>query len=359
MDYNITYRDKDGGIQAIVSYKQDGRWKQKSKQGFKKKGDAKDWANDTVDDLKESLKADLSIENKGITFKEFTDKFLKDMENHKERNTIINYKNAISKFSDLNDTAMQDVTFMDIQEVVNEMVKSGLKLSVVKLHLSRIKTIFNRATKKPYKVIAKSPVDDDIMLPREKEEYKIKALTKTELDDLLSKIVKPKDHLMTLIASHCGLRLGELLGLTWDSIDKNKKVIRVNKQWKRNKDNKYGLGTVKGKNSNREVPLPQNVLEELGKYKANNPTDLNNRIFLNKSRTDTSNRMSELYKKNGYDITIHDLRHTYATMLIGNGVDFKTAAEFLGHDVEMTMKIYSHVNEEMRNRATNIVNSIF
>ncbi len=34
MDYNITYREKDGGIQAIVSYKKNGEWKQKSKQGF-------------------------------------------------------------------------------------------------------------------------------------------------------------------------------------------------------------------------------------------------------------------------------------------------------------------------------------
>ena len=64
-------------------------------------------------------------------------------------------------------------------------------------------------------------------------------------------------------------------------------------------------------------------------------------------------------KRQGYNITLHELRHTYATMLISNGVDFKTAALLLGHDVEQTMKTYSHVNEDMLNKASNIIKNIF
>ncbi|MCS4455170.1 tyrosine-type recombinase/integrase [Clostridium botulinum] len=44
---------------------------------------------------------------------------------------------------------------------------------------------------------------------------------------------------------------------------------------------------------------------------------------------------------------MHELRHTYATKLISNGVDFKTVAQLLGHTVEQTMKTYSHVNDDM------------
>lgn len=53
MEYNVTYRDKDGGIQVIVSYKDRyGKWRQKSKQGFKKKRDAKLYADKIVEELK-------------------------------------------------------------------------------------------------------------------------------------------------------------------------------------------------------------------------------------------------------------------------------------------------------------------
>ncbi len=56
MEYNVTYRDKDGGIQVIVSYKDRyGKWRQKSKQGFKKKRDAKLYADKIVEELKKRI----------------------------------------------------------------------------------------------------------------------------------------------------------------------------------------------------------------------------------------------------------------------------------------------------------------
>ncbi|WP_455803973.1 tyrosine-type recombinase/integrase [Clostridium butyricum] len=58
-------------------------------------------------------------------------------------------------------------------------------------------------------------------------------------------------------------------------------------------------------------------------------------------------------------ISIHELRHTYATLLIGNGIDFKTAAQLLGHDVQQTLKTYSHVTDEMLNKATEKISKIF
>lgn len=62
------------------------------------------------------------------------------------------------------------------------------------------------------------------------------------------------------------------------------------------------------------------------------------------------------YNKLGYNISIHTFRHTYATNLIMNRLDFKTTARLMGHTVEMTMKTYSHVNDEMLIRATKIIN---
>ena len=59
----------------------------------------------------------------------------------------------------------------------------------------------------------------------------------------------------------------------------------------------------------------------------------------------------------GYDISIHELRHTYTTNLIANGIDFKTAAMLIGDTVDMVMKVYSHVNKDMMNKARDIINN--
>ena len=78
MDYNVTYREKDGSIQAIVSYKKGGKWRQKAQQGFKKKKLAKTWADGIVDDLKEEAEKNLELneEYKGLTFEKFKEMFL-------------------------------------------------------------------------------------------------------------------------------------------------------------------------------------------------------------------------------------------------------------------------------------------
>lgn len=362
MEYNITYRKKDGGWQYIISVKEDGKWKYKaSKQGFKTKPLAKLAADDRLDKIKEDATLEIPAENKGITFKEFTQKFIKDMKKYKEVNSIKQYQQTFNHFSKLNNTPMEDITFSDIQECVDEMLKkSTMKISTIKLHISRIKTLFNKATKKPYSAITKTPLDEDIELPEEKEEVaKVKALTRSELDRLLSVVKPEKDYMICLIAASCGLRAGEILGLTWNDIDEKRKILKVYEQWKELEDGKIGFGSVKRQNSNREVPIPDKTFRELMEYKKNNPTDIYNRIVLDKDVYAISKRINPKLKRYGFDITLHGLRHTYATNLVANGIDFKTIAEFMGHDIEQTLKTYSHVTDDMVQNATNVLNSIF
>ena len=64
------------------------------------------------------------------------------------------------------------------------------------------------------------------------------------------------------------------------------------------------------------------------------------------------------FKLYGYNISIHELRHTYATMLISKGLDFKTVAKLMGHEVEQTLKTYSHVTDDMMKKAKDIINAL-
>lgn len=360
MDYNITYRKKDKSVQCIISYKdENGKWKQKSKQGFKTQKEYKPWIDKVVGELEEKIKLAEAIDPllKNITFKDLCTIYLSHKELYNVYGTIRNTKFAIKKFNKLDDMEVTEIRNLHIQDCIDSMAKEGLKPDTIKTYLSIVKTIFNYAIH-PNKIIRDNPCDN-IKIPTDKSDDKIKALTKRELNELLSKLRKPRYYIISLLAGTCGFRLGEIMGLTWDNIDFKGNTITVNKQWKRLGDKDWGFGTVKQKNSNRVVPIPPRTKSELEKYKKNNPTDIHNRVILDTNVGTLSTTLRRNYKKVGYDITVHDLRHTYATFLIGNGVDFKTAAKLLGHDIEMTMKIYSHVTDDMMDKAKNTISSIF
>ena len=92
MDYNISTRPKDNGIQAIISFKVGEKWKQKSKQGFKKVSDAKRWAQNEVLELK---KLNISnFEYQDLTFKELADIFLNSVKDKYAYNTLEKYRIA-------------------------------------------------------------------------------------------------------------------------------------------------------------------------------------------------------------------------------------------------------------------------
>ncbi|WP_461614329.1 tyrosine-type recombinase/integrase [Clostridium sp. Marseille-QA1073] len=368
MDYNITYREKDKGIQVIISYKVGKEWKQRSKQGFKLKRDAKKYA----DKLLEEIKADVNIRNntpnelKKITFGEFFDMYIEHISLYREANTILAFKNAYNNFLDLKDLELNAISKMDIQRCIDKLIKNELKLSTISDYVAKINTIFNSAINE-FEILATNPAKKIKLNSKKKEETK-RALTRQELNMILNYFSnrnrkrKYDYYLIVLLASHCGLRLGEIAGLTWDEIDLNNRLINVTKQWKKieTEDGKYsyGFGSLKSRHSYRTVPIPTILCEYLKQLKDSKKIiNMDNRLFDLKNLSSCSDTLNEMLKK--FNITIHELRHTYATMLISSGVDFKTAAKLLGHDVKETMKTYSHVNDDMIKRATNIIENIF
>lgn len=93
MDYNITYRKKNGGLQVIVSYKDSkGKWKQKSKQGFPDTRDGKKQARAAADKIVESIKSSIdfkiSLDDAEITFKEYRTFYIKHITLYKAIRTV-------------------------------------------------------------------------------------------------------------------------------------------------------------------------------------------------------------------------------------------------------------------------------
>ena len=358
MQSNTTYRDKDGAIQVIVSFKDRyGKWRQRSAQGFQRKKDAKKAAEAIVDELKETHALGLDAELEGITFKEFMEMHLEHLKLYKEPNTVTNYQQTAKKFNQLDKQELPKITAMHVQAAVDDMVRSGLKASTVKSHVNRLRTLFKTAVS-PYKIITKNPVTD-IKLPLEKKAARDRALSTGDLDKLLSSIASQKKRTMSLLAAKCGLRLGEIVGLTWEDLNFVKSQLSINKQWKKRKDGTWGFGELKSKASYRVVPLPKSVLQALQEYKKIYPASIDKRLFPYSQPGAAGTELNNTYKSLGFDISIHGLRHTFATMLIANGMDLRTAAQLLGHTPEETIRTYSHVTSDMLERAAKAVDDIF
>lgn len=360
LDYNVTYRKKDKGIQCIISYKDSsGKWKQKSKQGFKTQKDAKPYITKTVKELERQFLNENSIvsaDYNSITFKQLTDEFIEHEKLYKEYNSIKDYKSSFANFSELNDIKVTEIKKADILKCIDLLVDK-LRYITISGYLLTIKQVFNYYIENYDNSFR---IDLNIKIPKEKNPVGKKALTKTELNNLINsdKIKKSKYYIVAYIAAMSGLRCGEILGLTWNDIDEKNLLINVNKQWKINKKtNKYGFGNLKSKNSYRKVPVSSEFIRELKEYKKKKTIDINNRIAPFKNLTITSLFNRTLKDEAG--VTLHELRHTYITLLISNGIDFKTAAKIAGHDIKQTLNTYSHVTDDMMKNASTIISKIF
>ena len=156
--------------------------------------------------------------------------------------------------------------------------------------------------------------------------------------------------LPVLIMLLCGLRVGEMIALTWEQIDFKEGIISVCQSAYNVNSNKLAIQNHTKNGKKRNVPIPPQLIDVLKKYKCLSKS----RFVTTKSRGNDMHsrgswkRMWESYLETLEIIfTAHQLRHTYASMLYAAGVDVKTASELLGHsDIEITMKIYTHLTEQ-------------
>lgn len=158
---------------------------------------------------------------------------------------------------------------------------------------------------------------------------------------------------------HTGLRMGELTGLLWEDVDMENRFIHI----KHNVPTSTGvLTTPKRKSSIRTVPLDDVAFEIIKDLSADKK---GKHVFHARngsmiSRNDASRTLKTMLERAEIDKkpTLHDLRHTYASELIRNGVDMKTVSVVLGHsDISTTMNIYVHKSDDDLEILKNILDS--
>lgn len=249
-------------------------------------------------------------------------------------------KRPIATFGNI---PLKDIKTDDIQEFLLSIEGGRTK--------DLTKTILNGIFKKAY--ITKK-INSNPMLGIELKKHKPKkilALSIEEQNIFLEKIKGSKYNLLFNVLLKTGIRIGEALALTGQDIDINQKTITINKNIVTVKGKEIIQNTPKSEAGNRTIPLPLNLFEEL-----KTKTELN-RLF------PFSYNACKLFLSKldlPFKITLHQLRHTYATRLDEAGVPPKVKQYLLGHaTLEMTEQVYTDVKKEFIYEQFNKINGIF
>lgn len=226
-----------------------------------------------------------------------------------------------------------------------------------------------QATKPPHSLIKYNPADA-VELPRVVEK-EMNTLTPEEITALLKDLQDDWHYPMFYVAIFCGLRRGELLGLMWKNIDFENKIIHITGQLQRERK-KGGVNRIVSlkNDKTRTIYPPESVFEILREHKeiqdqlksdfesAGGEWQCPEAVFTNafggwlEGGAVYRCLMKHLANIGVTDVRMHDLRHTFATIAIAEGVDIKTLQEELGHhDPGFTLRVYGHAQESMKRNA--------
>ena len=204
-------------------------------------------------------------------------------------------------------------------------------------------------------MIPRNPTDDCIAPKVQKVEMKtlLPEHLKSYLDAANVRDVLPMFYLELV----SGLRKGELVALLWTDLDVEHKTISVSKQYVRNPSGEVMLSRPKTETSVRQVSIPQDavdlLIQEHSKH-PDNPYMFPSPVTGEMYHPDSVVKLHEKILKDAEleHIRFHDLRHTFATLALQNGVDVKTVSSMLGHyDAGFTLRTYTHATRQVQNQA--------
>lgn len=358
---NIRQR-KDGTWEARYSLGVDSRGKQIRKSIY---GKTRNEVSKKLTKILNDINMNTYIDPSKITIKEWIEAWLKDYkENSVSKKTYNSYKQQLDLYiiPHLGYVYLKDIRPEQVQATFNKM--KGLSDRTIKY----TKTIFNMCMKraKINKLITDDPCEY-VELPKGKPKGDIKVFTEEQQIEFLNCIDGHQYQVAFLMLISTGLRVGELLALTWDCVDFENNKINVNKTLSRVDGELFN--PTKTETSNRVIPVLEDIMKFLKSHKAQqNITKLQvgkdynpyNLVFTNiygapVSFSTFAKSLKRLLKDNGLpELSPHKLRHTFATRGLESGMDMKELQVLLGHStMKLTSDTYTHVLDKQKEKAMN------
>lgn len=288
-----------------------------------------------------NLNVNLKVQN---IFNEFLD-YLRSERNASE----LTCDSYISDFKIFLSFLIENGIPVDVQKIEVTHIRSYIVFlkkeqnyanATIRRKINSLKSFFNYLIDQDY--LIKNPMRT-IRAPKKEERLPI-FFTEDEVARLLGVAKRSedafalRDYMFCKLIASTGLRRQEAIDLDFDNIDFKSNIIRV-----------------KGKgNKERAIPIKQDFSDELFTYLQSRLPLKNHAVFINTvgNRINGSaahKLFTRLLKKSGLDnkgLSIHKLRHSYATSLVNRDTDISSVQKLLGHSDINTTTVYSHLNME-------------
>lgn len=268
--------------------------------------------------------------------------------------TLVNYTKKMPHFKSLWDIKLDQLTIHDIEKWRQEVNSEKLATRTKNDYMKYLKSVLNYGImwydfnfSSMYNKMVN--FTDPNEMPKEMQFY-----TKDEFKQFISVEEDLKYRTLFKTLFYCGLRRGELRGLTWNNIDFNRKELSVVQNVVNvNGDCGYWqITTPKTKTSKRKIPIPKALLKDLIKYKEEcrkyygfeDSWFVFGDITPIHPHTIWKRKNEDAIKAGVKQIRLHDFRHSCASMLINNGCNITMVAKYLGHSkIDETLNTYSHM----------------
>lgn len=387
MNKNTTGRKSDGEGTIYFDAKE-GRWhseiqwsdKRGEKHRKKFSGKKKTIVKNKLEEFKKQLLiTEGDIKKNDISFEDFSNHWMNSVLKNKLKPSSYNRKqvtleNQVYPF--LGTIPINKITHSDVQDMINELVERGLSYSTIKKAYEAVNACcreyrirsgeyFNPCEGVTLPVNIEKNISDIKFFNEEQRKAIIKEATRKY------KTGKPVYRMGSAIVAlmYTGLRVGELVALTWDDIDFDNKTISVSKNAVTVRVNEEGKphyqlitqNSTKTFSGKRIIPMTKmaySAFQDIYKVNKNNDyviSTQNNKQINPRSIDEmfySILKHANLAKDKSELCGVHSLRHTFASMLFQNGCDVKVVSEILGHsDTKITENIYIHVIQDQKVKA--------
>lgn len=316
----------------------------------------------------------VSINPDNTTIEEWIHFYLENYKKHSVReSTFIRYESIFKLYikANIGHILLRKLQTSDLQKFYNKIIIQKFSLSVIKL----IHTIIYQSLKQAVKegTLARN-VAEHTLFPK-KQLSEATALSKKDLAGFINFNRNHKYFLPVFLALTTGIRRGELLALLWEDIDFRQGRLKICRSLSLGRQGRAIIAECKTEKSKRIIPLPVEISRELKLHKAKQIKQKlkmgsffqdNGLVFCKKDGNSFTTAAFHKNFKNMLNqaglsnkIRFHDLRHTYATLLLEAGENPKVIQELLGHaNISTTLDIYSHVSSQLKEQAVEKINSI-
>ena len=256
------------------------------------------------------------------------------------------------------------INYDQVEKFISHCFESKVTVSTMKKILINLGAIMTYSVRKRY--IHYNPVRD-VEKPRGQSEHdenhELNILLPAEILTLSDAAPDLKHKTLFMAAVTTGLRQGELLGLKWTDIDWFNNQTHVNRTY-----NHFRFYEPKTKKSKRRVDVPPQMMKQFKEWKvACPPNDLDlvfpNNVGKPMCSLAMYNRkfLPAIKKTTPKKVRFHDLRHTYASLLIDQGENIKYIQKQLGHaSIKLTLDTYGHLMKDVnKDAASRLGKAIF